>query len=31
MRLLSARLGLPVHDIVSFGCWFYAGLSSPNT
>lgn len=28
---LRARLGLPVHDIVSFGCWFYAGLSSPNT
>jgi hypothetical protein len=28
---LRARLGLPVHDMVSFGCWFYAGLSSPNT
>lgn len=26
-RALSARLGLPVHDIVSFGRWFYAGLS----
>jgi hypothetical protein len=25
-RALSARLGLPVHDMVSFGRWFYAGL-----
>ena len=25
-RALSARLGLPVHDMVSFGCWFYSGL-----
>jgi hypothetical protein len=23
---LRKRLGLPVHDMVSFGCWFYAGL-----
>jgi hypothetical protein len=26
---LRKRLGLPVHDMVSFGCWFYAGLRSP--
>src|SRR5262245_14636580 len=25
-RSLSRRLGLPVHDVVSFGCWFYSGL-----
>jgi hypothetical protein len=25
-QALSARLGLPVHDIVSFGRWFYTGL-----
>ena len=25
-RSLSARLGLPVHDMVSFGSWFYSGL-----
>ena len=25
-RAVSARLGLPVHDIVSFGRWFYAGV-----
>ncbi len=24
---LRRRLGLPVHDMVSFGRWFYAGLS----
>ncbi len=23
---LRKRLGLPVHDMVSFGCWFHAGL-----
>jgi hypothetical protein len=26
---LRKRLGLPVHDMVSFGCWFYAGLRPP--
>jgi len=25
-RALSSRLGLPVHDMVSFGRWFYSGL-----
>jgi hypothetical protein len=28
-RALSARLGLPVHDMVSFGRWFYSGLRPP--
>jgi hypothetical protein len=26
-RALRERLGMPVHDMVSFGRWFYAGLS----
>jgi hypothetical protein len=26
-RALRGRLALPVHDMVSFGRWFYAGLS----
>jgi hypothetical protein len=28
-RSLRSRLGLPVHDMVSFGCWLYAGLRPP--
>ena len=26
---LRKRLGIPVYDTVSFGCWFYAGLCPP--
>jgi hypothetical protein len=25
---LRVRLGLPVHHMVSFGCWFYAGVAA---